>query len=243
MPGLKGLPVLVIGATRGIGLAIARELSRREARLGLTGRDPDRVARTASELGAWGRVLDVRHPEAVAETVERFAKEVGLYGLVYNAGVSPVFTRAERIDLGVWQEVLSVNLTGAFVACKAFAGAIQGPGSIVLVGSVLSLRGGARLAAYTASKAGLWGLTRALALDWADRGIRVNLVAPGWTETEMTQGLREHPRIGQDLLREIPLGRMAKPEEVARTAAFLLDPENTYLTGGVYAVDGGVSAR
>ncbi|MCS6869506.1 MULTISPECIES: SDR family NAD(P)-dependent oxidoreductase [unclassified Thermus] len=243
MPRLEGRPVLVIGATRGIGLAVAQELARRGARLGLTGRDPERVRAVATELGAWGKAVDVRRREDLVEAVAGFARDVGLYGLVYNAGTSPAFTRAERLSLEVWDEVLAVNLTGAFVAAQAFAQRLVGEGSVVLVGSVLGFRGGGRLAAYTASKAGLWGLTRALALDWAERGIRVNLVAPGWTETEMTQGLREHPHLGPALLREIPLGRMARPEEVARMVAFLLEPENAYLTGGFYAVDGGVGAR
>ncbi|AFV77435.1 SDR family oxidoreductase [Thermus oshimai] len=243
MSGLEGQPVLVVGATRGIGRAVAEELARRGARVGLTGRDPERVRAVSEALGAWGAVLDVRDRAAVAEVVGRFAREVGLYGLVYNAGISPAFTRAENLGLEVWDEVLAVNLTGAFVAAKAFLQHLSGPGSLVLVGSVLSFRGGARLAAYTAAKAGLWGLTRALALDWADRGVRVNLVAPGWTETEMTEGLRAHPRLGPALLGEIPLGRMAQPKEVARMVAFLLEPENAYVTGGLYAVDGGVSAR
>lgn len=243
MSRLEGRPVLVVGATRGIGLAVARELARQGARLGLTGRDPDRVEEVCRELGAWGAVVEVRDREALAEAVEGFAREVGLYGLVYNAGTSPAFTRAENLELAVWDEVLAVNLTGAFVAAQAFVRSLQGPGSLVLIGSVLSFRGGSRLAAYTASKAGLWGLARSLALDWADRGIRVNLVAPGWTETEMTRGLREHPSLKQAILREIPLGRMAQPEEVSRMVAFLMDPENSYVTGGFYAVDGGVSAR
>lgn len=243
MPGLEGLPVLVVGATRGIGLAVVEELVRQGARVGVTGRDPDRVRGVAERLGLWGMAVDARDRGRLEEAVARFAREVGLYGLVYNAGTSPAFTRADRLPLEVWDEVLAVNLTGAFVAARAFAQALEGPGSLVLVGSVLGFRGGARLAAYTASKAGLWGLARSLALDWVERGIRVNLVAPGWTATEMTEGLRNHPRLGPAILREIPLGRMARPEEVARVVAFLLEPDNAYLTGGVYAVDGGVGAR
>jgi len=243
VPGLEELPVLVIGATRGIGLAVAQELVRRRARVGITGRDPQRVAQVAEGLGVWGRALDVRNREVIPEVVSAFRQEVGLYGLVYNAGISPAFTRAEKLDPAVWDQILEVNLTGAFLVARAFARELEGPGNLVILGSVLSFRGGARLAAYTAAKAGLWGLVRALALDWAERGIRVNLVAPGWTETEMTQGLREHPTLREAILREIPLGRMASPEEVARMVAFLLEPENGYLTGGIYAVDGGVSAR
>lgn len=243
MSGLEGRPVLVVGGTRGIGLAVAEGLVARGARVGITGRDPGRVEAVARSLGAWGAALDVRHREAISRVVARFAEEVGLYGLVYNAGISPAFTRAEKLDPEVWDQVLAVNLTGAFLVAQAFAQHLRGEGSVVLLGSVLSVKGGRRLAAYTAAKAGLWGLTRSLALDWAERGIRVNLLAPGWTETEMTAGLREHPVLGPRLLEEIPLGRMAQPQEVARVAAFLLEPENGYLTGGVYAVDGGVSAR
>ncbi|KPD32356.1 ABC transporter substrate-binding protein [Thermus scotoductus] len=242
MPGLEGWPVLVVGATRGIGLAVAEVLAAQGARVGITGRDPRRVEAVARSLGAWGAALDVRNREAIQGVVARFAEEVGLYGLVYNAGISPAFTRAEKLEPEVWDQVLAVNLTGAFLVAQAFAQRLEGEGSIVLVGSVLSLKGGKRLAAYTAAKAGLWGLARSLALDWAERGIRVNLVAPGWTETEMTEGLRDHPVLGPKLLEGIPLGRMARPQEVARVVAFLLAPENGYLTGGVYAVDGGVSA-
>jgi NAD(P)-dependent dehydrogenase (short-subunit alcohol dehydrogenase family) len=243
VPGLEGLPVLVVGATRGIGLAVAQELVQRGARVGITGRDPQRVAQVAEGLGAWGRALDVRNRAVIPEVISTFRHEVGLYGLVYNAGISPAFTRADKLDPEVWDQVLEVNLTGAFLTAQAFARELYGPGSLVLMGSVLSFKGGARLAAYTAAKAGLWGLVRALALDWAERGIRVNLVAPGWTETEMTQGLREHPTLREAILREIPLGRMASPEEVAKMVAFLLEPGNGYLTGGIYAVDGGVSAK
>lgn len=243
MSGLRDKPVLVVGATRGIGLAVAKELAAHGARLGITGRDPERVEAVAQDLKTWGAALDVRDRAAIPLVISRFAEEMGLYGLVYNAGISPAFTRAEKLDPEVWDQVLAVNLTGAFLVAQAFAQRLQQEGSVVLVGSVLSLKDGERLAAYTAAKAGLWGLTRALALDWANRGIRVNLVAPGWTETEMTAGLRAHPVLGPRLLQEIPLGRMAQPEEVARMVVFLLEPENRYLTGGVYAVDGGVSAK
>jgi NAD(P)-dependent dehydrogenase (short-subunit alcohol dehydrogenase family) len=245
MGELAGRPVLVIGATRGIGLAIAEAVHAAGARLGLTGREASRAQATAARLGDDVRAyaLDVRDRAAIEAVLERFRAEAGgLYGLVYCAGVSPVFTAAEKIAPAVWDEVLAVNLTGAFLAARAFGRLAEGEGSLVLVGSILSLKGGARLAAYTAAKAGLWGLTRALALDWAPRGIRVNLLAPGWVETEMTAGLRRHEGLRQSILSSVPQGRMAQPAEVARVARFLLDPANQYLTGAAYPIDGGATA-
>ena len=242
---VKGKSVLVVGGTRGIGLAIARRLIESGASVGITGRDRGATQDVAKSLGAGvnGYALDVSDRENVTDVVKRFdAERDGADGLVYSAGISPTFTSGEKLDVADWDSILDVNLTGAFVAAKAFARhAIERgrAGSIVLVGSIAGTAGAARLTAYSASKAGLIGLAKSLALDWARYKIRVNVLAPGWVETDMTTGVRASDSLSNWIKSRTPQGRMAKPEEIADMAAFLVSDSASFATGSVFTIDGG----
>lgn len=168
-----------------------------------------------------------------------------LDGLVNNAGISPVLQRAEEISTEQWRAICDVNLTGAFIASSR-AGRVmleQGFGSIVNVSSVHGHVAGERLAAYSASKGGLNMLTRSLAVEWADRGVRVNSVAPSYVETSMTSGLLASDRWPARLLAKVPIGRFAQAEEMSGAVHFLLSPASGYITGTIMDVDGGWSAQ
>jgi len=243
---VTGKAVFVIGGTRGIGYAIAVRLVQGGALVGITGRSGD-AAKTAAESihkdDVWGYGLDVSDRDAIIDVIRRFdAERDGFDALVYSAGVSPTYTSGEKLDVADWDSILSVNLTGAFVAATAFARhAIERgrSGSIVLVGSIAGTAGAARLTAYSASKAGLVGLAKSLALDWARYGIRVNVLAPGWVETDMTTGVRASDSLSNWIKSRTPQGRMAKPEEIADMATFLVSASASFATGAVFTLDGG----
>lgn len=235
--------VIVIGAGRGIGLAIAERFATGGASVGIAGRDEARLSAAAERIGASHAVVDVRDRAALVGAIERLGAALGgADALVYSAGVSPAFTSAEKLDLGAWDEIVSVNLTGAFVAAQSFsrlAIAAQRAGSIVFVGSVAGIVGAGRLAAYSASKAGLIGLAKSLAWDLARHRIRVNVLAPGYVATDMTQGLRQNEALASMILSRTPQGRIAAPEEVADLAVFLASESASYATGSVFTLDGG----
>ena len=242
---VTGKAVLVVGGTRGIGLAIARTLVACGADVGITGRDVKAAESVAASIAptATGFALDVRDRAAVACVVERFAAQRGRAdALVYSAGISPAFTSAENLAADDWESIVGVNLTGAFVASQALARKAIADGraaSIVLVGSIAGTAGAARLAAYSASKAGLIGLAKSLALDWARHAIRVNVLAPGWIATDMTAGIRRSDSLSKWIESRTPQGRMASPEEIADMAVFLVSDSASFATGAVFTLDGG----
>jgi NAD(P)-dependent dehydrogenase (short-subunit alcohol dehydrogenase family) len=244
-----GRRALVTGAARGIGRATAQRLSAEGARIAIV--DIDGAHEAARELpdGTLGLAADVADEGALEAA---FATAVDSFGgvdvVVANAAVqfAERDDRADRLELEVWQQTVAVNLTGAFLTVKHGARALlaAGGGAIVCTGSPAGHYGLAPgLDAYSASKSGVFGLVRVAAMDYASEGIRVNGVYPGITETPMNDWWMEDPQARERTIASIPLGRAAQPEEIASVIAFLASDEASYVTGAVWTVDGGLTAR
>ncbi len=244
---LQGKCALVTGAGRGIGRAIALELARAGARVVCNDIDPRTATETAALIHLEGRealpyTADVADGEAVRRMVQEVVAAVGhLDVVVNNAGIepsSPILDMPEQM----WDRTLSVNLRAVFLTSQA-AGRVmrdQGGGVIINVASIAGVRTPLALRAhYCASKAGVYGFTKACALEFAAYNIRVNCVCPGVIVTPMTARARRDPDIMARWQREIPLGRLGTPEEVAKVVRFLASDEAAYVTGQAYFVDGG----
>jgi len=243
---LEGRTALVTGGSRGIGRAICVELARMGARVlvNYVGNE-DAAAETLSlvrEAGGDGAVcrFDVADTQAVEAAVKELAAEHGpVTVLVNNAGITRD-ALTPRIKEADWDAVLDTNLKGAFTCSKAVLRAMMKArwGRIVNIGSVIGALGNAGQANYAAAKAGLAGLTRALAREVASRGITVNCVAPGYIVTDMTSGLSEE--ITEAIRAQIPLGELGRVEDVAAAVAYLVGPGGRYVTGQVLHVNGGM---
>ena len=238
---LAGQVALVTGASRGIGRAIASELAARGATVVGTATS----AAGAEAIGSWlaggeGVVLDVRDPAACEAVIERVQKEYGgLHILVNNAGITQD-TLAMRMKDDDWGAVIDTNLSAVFrLARGVLRGMIKARGGrIVNITSVVGSAGNAGQANYAAAKAGVAGMTRALAKEVGSRGITVNCVAPGFIDTDMTKGLS--PAQVEALTGQIPLGRLGQPADIAAAVAFLVSPAAGYITGTTLHVNGGM---
>ena len=244
MTKLAGRTAIVTGAAAGIGREIARALSAERASVVAADRDGDGAARVAAQLStsaapSAGVTADVSVEgdvqRLVDETLSRFGR---IDVLVNNAGIAASSTLVET-DLDEWNRILAVDLTGVFLCSRAVTPTMiaQGGGAIVNIGSQLGLRGAPNLAAYCAAKAGVHGLTKALARELAPHGIRVNAVAPGPVDTDILADVDPETMAG--ILAEIPLGRVARVEEIAPVVVLLASEGGAYFTGSVVNVSGG----
>ena len=236
---------VVTGAGRGIGRAIALKFAGAGADIVVVSRTEENSEKVANEIRALGRkawafAVDVSDSAAVAEAGEKILAAAGRVDiLVNNAGVTRdgLLMRMSDAD---WDTVLDTNLKGAFLVTKAFNRAMlkQRSGRIINITSVIGIMGNAGQCNYAASKAGLIGFTKSAAREFAARGVTVNAIAPGFTETDMTADLK--PEMREVILKQIPLGSLGQAEDIANAALYLAAASGRYVTGQVLTVDGGM---
>lgn len=231
---------LITGGARGIGFGIADALLKSHYKVIVTGLTGDEVASVPARENLIGMVLDVTHDASVTAAVaacNRIDVLVNCAGMILRGGA--------EYDIASFQNVMDVNLTGTMRMCLAARDKLKasGHGVIINTASMLSFFGGPLTPAYAASKGAIVQLTKSLAVAWADDGIRVNAIAPGWIETELTRGAREDAMRSQAILARTPMKRWGKPDDIGGVVAHLCSDEARFITGAVIPIDGGYSAQ
>ncbi len=244
---LTGRTALVTGSSRGLGLAIAIGLAEAGASLVLNGVDAERLEEAAGKLRSAGHVVrtaafDVTDEKAVVEVFETFDKEgIAIDILVNNAGIQ---LRKPMVELTTpeWQRVMDTNLTSAFVVGREAAKRMiaRKSGKIINIGSLTSELARATVAPYTVAKGGIKMLTRSMTAEWAEHGIQVNAIGPGYMLTDMNEALINNPQFDAWVKGRTPARRWGKPEELVGTAVYLASPASNYVCGQIIYVDGGM---
>ena len=239
---LEGKTAIVTGGSRGIGYAIARAFIDAGARVVITARNEEQLNQAAASLGAncIARRCDNGDPADIAAIVEGVAALGPVDILVNNAGISPYFKKVEHVTPEEFDLVVGVNMRGTYFASVEAAKCMfdSGGGTIINITSVTGIVPVERQGVYAGSKAAVHQLTKTMALEWAGRAVRVNAIAPGWTATELTGDLLGS-RHGEGLRADIPMGRVAVPEDIVGAAVWLASDASRYVTGTIVVVDGG----
>jgi len=239
---VAGKRVVITGASRGLGRLLAHAFSSCGSLVALAARTEADLKALADELPGpsivlSGDVTDEEFNESVADAV--VAEWGGLDVWICNAGISPIVAGPRGTDPAVWRQILDLNLTGAFLGARAASRVMSEGGRLILTGSVLGERPREGLSAYSASKAGLVGMAKALALDLAPSGITVNVVAPGWFESPMADAWKNRPERAAEVLGHTAQGRWGAPTDLAGAYQFLASDSSAFVTGIVLDVDGG----
>jgi len=247
-PALAGRRILLVGGGSGIGLATARLAAAADARLAVSVLDDAEAAMLAAELPEVPTaVLDVKRRDTVKPTLEKLIAELGgaIDTLIYCAGII-LRGPAESVSDDDWDQLIEINLTGCFRVARTAIPALRVSGqepSIVVISSQLGIVGYRNGAPYAASKSGLNGLVRSLALEHAAEGLRVNAVGPGPTTTPLTAATRADPAMRAEVIGNIPMERYGEPSEIAEVILFLASARASFVTGQLWCVDGGYVAR
>jgi len=246
---LDGEVALVTGSSRGLGAAMALALAEAGADVVLHDRccsgETERAIREQTNVRTTCLVADLMDRAATMQLVDQATEAMGKIDiLVNNAGIIRRAPAAEHTDLD-WDEVLEIDLTSVFRLCRAAGEKMlaRGHGKIVNIASLLAFQGGILVPSYAAAKGGVMQLTKALANEWAGRGVNVNAIAPGYMRTENTRALQEDPVRAPQILARIPAGRWGEPSDLAGPVVFLASKASDYLNGHVLVVDGGWMGR
>jgi NAD(P)-dependent dehydrogenase (short-subunit alcohol dehydrogenase family) len=247
---LSGKVALVTGGSRGIGQGIALALATAGADVAVLGRDAAALGRTVSSITALGRRAlglraDVTDHAGMAEAVATAEAALGpIHTLVACAGIH-AFRRFDELVPGEWDRLIATNIGGVLNATRAIAPGMiaRRGGSVILVASIFALIGAPGNTIYSMTKGAVLGFSRALAVEWARHGIRVNAVCPGWINTDLNADLRADAKASEAALRQIPLGRFGEPRDIGPLVVYLAADESSFATGQEFVVDGGQVAR
>lgn len=243
---LEGKVAVITGASQGIGSDMAKILARTGAKVALVARNEEKLTALANEMAAEGQEAapfscDISKVENISGMMERVYQHFGRIDILINNAGTNIAKPAGEVTEEEWDQVLDLNLKSAFFCCQAAGHYMQkqGKGKIINISSQMAQVGYFKRAAYCSSKGGVMQLTRALAIEWAGHQINVNSIAPTFIETPLTKGMFEDSDFKKDVLSRIPLGRLAKSEDLFGALLFLSSPSSDMVTGQTLFVDGG----